>query len=84
MRRSPSLRARQLLADGKAIKILTVGKKGNDIQLIGRYIVDHVRSALGAHLAVARGWIAEKVLKLLHDGEFDVCRIVLRRVQVRQ
>ncbi len=36
--------ADRLLAQGKTVKILTVGKKGNDAlkRLYGRYIVDHV------------------------------------------
>jgi F-type H+-transporting ATPase subunit gamma len=70
--------ANRLLADGKTVKILTVGKKGNDIlkRLYGRYIVDHVdlRSARTLKFSHAQ-MIAEKVLKLFADGEFDVCTL---------
>ena len=70
--------ANKLLADGKTIKILTVGKKGNDIlkRLYGRYIVDHVdlRSARTLQFSHAQ-MIAEKVLKLFAEGEFDVCTL---------
>jgi len=70
--------ANKLLADGKTIKILTVGKKGNDIlkRLYGRYIVDHVdlRSARTLQFSHAQ-MIADKVLKLFAEGEFDVCTL---------
>jgi F-type H+-transporting ATPase subunit gamma len=68
----------KLLADGKTIKIITVGKKGNDIlkRLYGRYIVDHVdlRAARTLQFSHAH-MIAEKVLKLFSAGEFDVCSL---------
>jgi F-type H+-transporting ATPase subunit gamma len=70
--------ANKLLADGKTIKILTVGKKGNDIlkRLYGRYIVDHVdlRTARTLQFSHAQ-MIADKVLKLFAEGEFDVCTL---------
>ncbi|MFO0991064.1 MAG: F0F1 ATP synthase subunit gamma [Hyphomicrobiales bacterium] len=70
--------ANKLLADGKTIKILTVGKKGNDIlkRLYGRYIVDHVdlRSARTLQFSHAQ-MIADKVLKLFAEGQFDVCTL---------
>jgi F-type H+-transporting ATPase subunit gamma len=70
--------ANKLLADGKTIKILTVGKKGNDIlkRLYGRYIVDHVdlRAARTLQFAHAQA-IADRALKLFAAGEFDVCTV---------
>ena len=70
--------ANKLLADGKTVKILTVGKKGNDIlkRLYGRYIVDHVdlRSARTLQFSHAQ-MIADKVLTLFAEGEFDVCTL---------
>jgi F-type H+-transporting ATPase subunit gamma len=70
--------ANKLLADGKTVKILTVGKKGNDIlkRLYGRFIVDHVdlRSARTLNFSHAQ-MIADKVLKLFAEGEFDVCTL---------
>ena len=70
--------ADQLLRDGRTVKILTVGKKGNDAlkRLYGKYIVDHVdlRQArtLGFEYAQA---IAQKVIKLFDEGQFDVCTL---------
>ncbi|MBL8893966.1 MAG: F0F1 ATP synthase subunit gamma [Rhizobiales bacterium] len=70
--------ANKLLADGKTIKILTVGKKGNDIlkRLYGRFIVDHVdlRSARTLQFSHAQ-MIADKVLELFAEGQFDVCTL---------
>ena len=70
--------ADRLLAQGKTVKILTVGKKGNDIlkRLYGRYIIDHVDLRAARTLASAmRRAIAQKVLKLFDEGEFDVCTL---------
>jgi len=70
--------ANKLLADGKTIKILTVGKKGNDIlkRVFGRYIIDHVdlRGARTLQFGHAQA-IAEKVLALFAEGQFDVCTV---------
>ena len=70
--------ADRLLAQGKTVKILTVGKKGNDIlkRLYGRYIIDHVdlRAARTLQFSHAQT-IAQKVLKLFDEGQFDVCTL---------
>jgi F-type H+-transporting ATPase subunit gamma len=70
--------AERLLAQGKTVKILTVGKKGNDIlkRLYGRFIIDTVdlRAARTLAFSHAQG-IAQKVLKLFEDGQFDVCTL---------
>jgi len=70
--------ANKLLADGKTIKIVTVGKKGNDIlkRVFGRYIIDHVdlRGARTLQFGHAQA-IAEKVLALFAEGQFDVCTV---------
>jgi F-type H+-transporting ATPase subunit gamma len=70
--------ANKLLADGKTVKIITVGKKGNDIlkRLYGRFIVDHVdlRGARSLNFSHAQA-IAEKVLRLFAEGQFDVCTL---------
>ena len=56
-----------------------VGKKGNDIlkRLYGRYIIDHVdlRAARTLALHAMRRGIAQKVLKLFDEGQFDVCTL---------
>ncbi|MGE0004462.1 MAG: F0F1 ATP synthase subunit gamma [Parvibaculaceae bacterium] len=70
--------ADRLMAQGKTVKIITVGKKGNDIlkRLYGRYIIDTVdlRAARTLAFMHAQG-IAQKVLKLFDDGQFDVCTL---------
>src|ERR1051325_1347522 len=70
--------AARLLAQGKTVKILTVGKKGNDIlkRLYGRFIIDTVdlRAARTLAFMHAQG-IAQKVLKLFDEGQFDVCTL---------
>jgi F-type H+-transporting ATPase subunit gamma len=68
----------RLLAQGKTVKIITVGKKGNDIlkRLYGRYIIDTVdlRSVRTLAFINAQG-IAQRVLKLFDEGGFDVCTV---------
>ena len=70
--------ADRLMAQGKTVKIITVGKKGNDIlkRLYGRFIIDTVdlRAARTLAFSHAQG-IAAKVLKLFEDGQFDVCTL---------
>lgn len=70
--------ADRLLAAGKTVKIITVGKKGNDIlkRLYGRFIIDTVdlRAARTLAFSHAQG-IAQKVLKLFEEGQFDVCTL---------
>jgi F-type H+-transporting ATPase subunit gamma len=70
--------AEKLLAEGKTIKIITVGKKGNDIlkRLYGRYIIETVdlRGARTLQFSHAQA-IAEKVLRLFAEGQFDVCTL---------
>jgi F-type H+-transporting ATPase subunit gamma len=68
----------RLLAQGKTVKIITVGKKGNDIlkRLYGRFIIDTVdlRAARTLAFSHAQG-IAAKVLKLFDEGQLDVCTL---------
>jgi F-type H+-transporting ATPase subunit gamma len=70
--------ADRLLAQGKTVKILTVGKKGNDIlkRLYGRYIVDAVdfKGMRSVGFAQAQG-VASRVIKLFDDGQFDVATL---------
>jgi F-type H+-transporting ATPase subunit gamma len=70
--------ADRLLAQGKTIKILCVGKKGNDIlkRLYGRYIIEVVDLRSARTLAFAHGQgIAQKVLRLFDEGQFDVASL---------
>ena len=69
---------RKLLAAGKTVKIITVGKKGNDIlrRDFGNLIIDRVDlrevKTLGFVNADA---IARKVIALFNDGQFDVATL---------
>jgi len=70
--------ADRLMAQGKTVKIITVGKKGNDIlkRLYGRFIIDTVDLRAARTLAFSHAQaIAQKVLKLFEDGQFDVCTL---------
>lgn len=70
--------ADRLIAQGKTVKIFTVGKKGNDAlkRVYGKYIVEHVdfRSVKQMSFAEAQA-VAHKVLHMFHNGEFDVATL---------
>ena len=70
--------ADRLIAQGKTVKIFTVGKKGNDAlkRLYGKYIVEHVdfRNVKQMSFAEAQA-VAHKVLNMFHSGEFDVATL---------
>ena len=70
--------AKQLLAEGKTVKILTVGKKGRESlkREFGAFLVDHVDLSdvkrVGYNNASE---IAQNVLHRFDAGEFDVAKI---------
>jgi F-type H+-transporting ATPase subunit gamma len=70
--------ARRLLNEGKTVKIITVGKKGNDIlrREFASLIIDRVElrdvKKVGYENAEA---ISRKVMGLFDKGEFDVCTL---------
>jgi F-type H+-transporting ATPase subunit gamma len=70
--------ADRLIAQGKTVKIFTVGKKGNDAlkRVYGKYIVEHIdfRSVKQMSFAEAQA-VAHKVLHMFHAGEFDVATL---------
>jgi len=70
--------ARRLIAEGKTIKIICVGKKGYDIlrRVFGPQIIEliELRSVRQVGFANAHA-VAEKVLRLFQDGEFDVATL---------
>jgi len=70
--------ADRLIAQGKTVKILTVGKKGNDAlkRLYGKYFVDHVdfRGVKAMSFAEAQV-VANRVLAMFEKGEFDVATL---------
>ena len=76
--------ADRLIAQGKTVKIFTVGKKGNDAlkRVYGKYIVDHVdfRNVKQMSFAEAQS-VAHKVLLMFHNGEFDVATLFYNRFQ---
>jgi F-type H+-transporting ATPase subunit gamma len=68
----------QLLAAGKTVKIICVGKKGRDQlkRLHGDKIIDFVDlSGYKSIDASAAALIGDKVRRLFEDGEFDVCTL---------
>ena len=70
--------ARRLIAEGKTVKIVTVGKKGYDIlrRDFGNLIIDRIElrevKSVGFVNADA---IARKVIALFNDGQFDVATL---------
>ncbi|GHD17893.1 F0F1 ATP synthase subunit gamma [Tianweitania populi] len=70
--------ARKLIAEGKTVKIFTVGKKGNDIlrREFASLIVEKVElrevKQIGFTNAEA---IARRVIEMFNAGEFDVCTL---------
>ena len=78
--------AERLLADGKTVKIICVGKKGYDILRRDFAIADH-RPRRPARGQADPGFvnadaIAKKIIALFNEGEFDVCTLFYSRVQV--
>src|SRR5919198_1155286 len=71
-------RARSLLAEGKTVKIMTVGRKGYDIlrRDYANLIIDRVELREVKQIAFANAdAIAKKVIGLFNDGQFDVCTV---------
>lgn len=69
---------RKLLAAGKTVKIITVGKKGYDIlrREYGSLIIDRVDLREVKTLGFANAdAIAKKVIGLFEAGQFDVCTL---------
>jgi F-type H+-transporting ATPase subunit gamma len=74
----------KLLANGKTVKILTVGKKGREMlrRDYGKLIVDHVDLSDVRRIGyVNASGVAHKVLHLFNEGEFDVCTIFYSRFE---
>ncbi len=75
---------RQLLADGKEVKLLTVGRKAKD--LLRRDNSDRLGQTfegIGAkRVAFAEAeQVANAIVRMYDEGEFDVCSIVYNRFQ---
>jgi F-type H+-transporting ATPase subunit gamma len=70
--------ARRLMADGKTVKIICVGKKGYDIlrRLFRSQIIDLIELKSVRHVGFANAHsVAQKVLGLFDKGEFDVATL---------
>ena len=76
--------AAKLLAAGKTIKVLTVGKKGRE-QLrrdLGQYVVGHVDLSEVKRLGYVNAQtIAREILSRFDGGEFDVATLFFNRFQ---
>jgi F-type H+-transporting ATPase subunit gamma len=70
--------ANRLLADGKTVKILCVGKKGNDAlrRTHGSYIVDLIEFRGVKQMSFAQAdEVGQRVLTMFEAGEFDVATL---------
>jgi F-type H+-transporting ATPase subunit gamma len=70
--------ARRLMGEGKTVKILCVGKKGYDIlrRVFASQIIELVELRAVRHVGFGNAHaVAEKVLRLFKDGEFDVATL---------
>jgi F-type H+-transporting ATPase subunit gamma len=73
---------RELLAQGKTVKILTIGRKGRDS--LRR---DFAKRVIGSHTEIGRrgvafaeaGTIADDVVTRFANGEYDVARIIFNK-----
>ena len=74
--------AQKLISDGKTVKILCVGRKGQDAlkRQFGSHIIDFVnlREVRQIGFVNAHG-IGARVLELFEQGEFDVCTLFYSR-----
>src|ERR1700761_4677300 len=76
--------AQSLIAEGKTVKILTVGRKGRDAlrRDFGSLIVGSFEDIGKKGVTFAEtDQIADKVLSMFEEGAFDVCTVVYNRFQ---
>jgi F-type H+-transporting ATPase subunit gamma len=74
--------ANRLLAEGKTVKIICVGKKGYDIlrRPLGQYIIEFIEFRSVRQLGFEQGeFVANKVLQLFEQGEFDIATLFYSR-----
>ena len=75
-------RANALLAQGKEIKILCVGRKGADQlrRLFGKYIVEVVEMRGVKQMGFAQAqMVADKIVARFDNNEFDICTLFFSR-----
>jgi F-type H+-transporting ATPase subunit gamma len=76
--------ALKLIAQGKTVKILTVGRKGNDVlrRSFRENIIDYITFREVKQLGfVQADEVAHKVLELFNAGEFDIATLFFARFQ---
>ena len=70
--------AERLIAQGKTVKMMTVGKKGNDSlkRVYGKYIVEAVdfRGQKAVRYDNATG-VGATIIRMFNEGAFDVCTV---------
>ena len=73
-------KARALIAEGKTVKIICVGKKGNDLlkRQFDSMIIDFIDLRHLKSIGFVDA-IGQKILSLVHAGQFDVCSLVFSR-----
>jgi F-type H+-transporting ATPase subunit gamma len=74
--------AGRLIADGKTVKILCVGKKGNDAlrRTLSRYIIDLIEFRSVKQMSfVQADQVGQRVLAMYEAGEFDVATLFFSR-----
>lgn len=77
-------KATELLAAGKSVKIITVGKKGRDSMRreFGEYFIDHVDLSEVKRVGYENAQlIAKDILTRFDDGEFDVATMFYSQFQ---
>ncbi|WP_011582530.1 MULTISPECIES: F0F1 ATP synthase subunit gamma [Chelativorans] len=73
---------RKLQANGRQVKIITVGKKGYDLlrRDFGKLVIDRIELREVKQIGFANAdAIAKKVIGLFEAGEFDVCTLIYSR-----
>ncbi len=75
--------ARALEAEGKTVKIFTVGRKGRDYlrrEMAANLLPDGISFAGRKNIDFADAEdIANRITAMLHDGAFDVCTVIYNR-----
>ncbi len=76
-------RIAELLDQGKAVKIICIGRKGRDMlrREHGKLIIEFVDGVAGKRRMeyADAAMVAQKILDLYAAGEFDVCSIIFNR-----
>ncbi len=75
-------KANALLAEGKDVKILCVGRKGYDQlrRLYGKYIIDTIELRGVKQIGFEQAdMVAKKILKLFDEGAFDIATLFFSR-----